>query len=174
MPKRKKVLSWPKEVKQWLDSALIGNNFSRYQELCEELRVRGFSISKSALADYGSDFQQKLEAVKLATEQAKAFCDASPDEEGALDAGLVRMLQTELFTILREMKGVDRKNVNLASITKAVAQLVRASMEQKKHARQARDQALREAADAVGDAARAQGMDESQVEFWRTKVLGVG
>ncbi|MGO1000849.1 DUF3486 family protein [Lysobacter sp. CA196] len=174
MPPRKKVLAWPKEVKEWLDSALIGNNFSRYQELCDELTARGYQISKSALAEYGSDFQHKLEAVKLATDQAKAFIEASPDDEGALDAGLVRMLQTELFTILREMKGVDRKNVNLASITKAVAQLVRASMEQKKHARQAREQALRDAADAVGNAARAQGMDEAQVEFWRAKVLGVG
>jgi hypothetical protein len=38
---------------------------------------------------------------------------------------------------------------------------------------QARLKALEDAAKVVGEAARAQGMDEEQVDFWRRKVLGV-
>ncbi|PLY04760.1 MAG: hypothetical protein C0622_02310 [Desulfuromonas sp.] len=37
----------------------------------------------------------------------------------------------------------------------------------------ARKQALEEAAQAVGDEARAQGMTDEQADFWRRKVLGV-
>lgn len=36
-----------------------------------------------------------------------------------------------------------------------------------------RKQALADAADAIGEEARAQGMDEAQAEFWMKKVLGV-
>ncbi|MDZ4378774.1 MAG: DUF3486 family protein [Xanthomonadaceae bacterium] len=172
MPKRSKVLGLPKGVKAWLDKSLVENGFSEFRALSDELRARGYEISKSAINDYSQPFRRKLEAVALATEQARAVVESSPDDEDAMGQGLMRLVQEKLFTILVEMD-VDVGKLNLSSLTKAIAQLGRTSILQKRHAMQAREKALNEAADTVAETARAQGMGEEQVRFWREKVLGL-
>ena len=95
MPPRGKVAQLPPEVKAWLDQALVESNFSGYEALSTELAERGFSIGKSALHTYGQGFEDRLSALKMASEQAKAageeidfrlivgtrlvFADATPD-----------------------------------------------------------------------------------------------
>ena len=83
MPPRSKVAGMPAEIKEWLDRALAENNFSDYELLAEELKARGYAISKSALHRYGQAFETRLSALKMASEQARAVVAAAPDEEGA-------------------------------------------------------------------------------------------
>lgn len=172
MPKRSKVLGLPKEVKAWLDKALVENGFSAFRALSDELRTRGYEISKSALNDYSQPFRRKLEALSLATAQARAVVETEPDNEDALGGALVRLVQQRLFAIVSDLD-VDPGKLNLTTLTRAVADLARASIAQKKHMAEARAKALTEAADTVAETARAQGMGEDQVRFWREKVLGL-
>lgn len=53
MPKRSTVKALPQSIRDWLDSALVENNFSGYRELEDELKKRGYDISKSAVHRYG-------------------------------------------------------------------------------------------------------------------------
>ena len=108
----------------------------------------------------------------MVTEQARAVVQAAPDEDGAVNDALVRLTQEKLFGVLMEIQ-VDPENVDLAKLAKAVAELGKASVLQKRWQAEARQKALAEAANAVGEAAQAQGMDAAQVEFWRGKVLGL-
>jgi arginine repressor len=173
MPPRSKVAGLPAEVKAWLDQALAENNFSDYEALADELTERGYAISKSALHRYGADFESRLSALKLASEQAKAVVAAAPDEEGAVNEALTRMVQEQLFNLLLAGEG----KVDLAKVAKAVAELGRASVTQKKwqaeHRKTIREEYAAEAAKAVSEELRGQdGMSEQLESRIRGILLG--
>ena len=171
MPPRSKVHQLPAEVKTWLDRALADNNFSEYESLADELKARGFAISKSALNRYGQDFEQRLVALKMASEQAKAIVDAAPDEEGAVSDALMRLVQERLFNLLLAEDG----KVDLPKAAKAIAELAKATIAQKKFSieQNARKKLLAEQEENLQVTAKAQGMNAEQIQFWREKVLGI-
>lgn len=174
MPKRPAVHSLPPKVKAWLDRALADKGFQGYRALEEELRARGYAISKSAIQRYGKDFEERLSSLKLATEQAKAIVDAAPDEEGATNEAMMRLVQEKLFAALM---AVDGNKLDLAKFARAIADLGRATVMQKRFVAEAREQARKELAaemaSRLDEEVRAQGMTDEQARFWREKVLGV-
>lgn len=170
MPPRSKVAGLPKTVKTWLDTALAENNFSDYEALANELSERGFSISKSALHRYGQDFESKLSALRLASEQARAVVAAAPDEEGSVNDALMRFVQEHLFKMLM---AEGENKFDPYKMAKAVAELGKASVVQKKWAAETeiRRAALQEAAGRVDAAALSRGLSAEEASFWREQVL---
>ncbi|MCY1214395.1 hypothetical protein D9M72_262080 [compost metagenome] len=168
MPPRSKVAGLPAEVKSWLDRALAENNFSDYEALSEELASQGFAISKSALHRYGQDFESKLSALKVASEQAKAVVAAAPDEEGAVNEALMRLVQEHLFKLLLS----DEGKMDLPKVAKAVAELGRAAVVQKKWQAEVRAKA-EAAASQVEKIARKGGLNAETVAEIRREILGV-
>ena len=171
MAPRSKVLQLPDEVKAWLDKALAENNFSDYELLSKELADRGFEISKSALHRYGQDFESRLSALKMASEQARAVVDAAPDEEGAVNEALMRLVQEHLFKLLLAEEG----KFDLPKVAKAVAELGRASVTQKKFAieERARKKLLDEQEQRLDDELRgADGMSDQLEARIRGILLG--
>ena len=94
------MLALPKEVKAWLDAALIEGNFSGYELLAEALKERGCAISKSSLQRYGEPFQVMMSKVKIAGEQAAALMAEAGDDKGAMNDALIRMIQQKTFEVL--------------------------------------------------------------------------
>jgi len=168
MPPRSKVAGLPKPVKSWLDQALADNNFSDYEALSTELETRGFAISKSALHRYGQDFESKLSALKMASEQAKAVVLAAPDEEGAVNEALMRLVQEHLFKLLM----TDGDQIDLPKVAKAVAELGRASVVQKKWQAEFREKAEAAAA-KVEKIAKKGGLNAETVDEIRREILGM-
>lgn len=168
MPPRSKVASLPKTVKAWLDKALAENSFSEYETLAAELSAQGFSISKSALHRYGQDFESKLSALKMASEQARAVVAAAPDEEGAVNEALMRLVQEHLFKILM----ADGKSFDLPKVAKAVAELGKASIAQKKWQTEYREKA-EVAASRVEKIAKKGGLNQATVDEIRREILGM-
>ncbi|HTN30684.1 MAG TPA: DUF3486 family protein [Pseudomonas sp.] len=171
MPPRSKVASLPAEVKAWLDQALAENNFSDYEALSDELAGRGFAISKSALHRYGQNFEERLSALRLASEQARAVVAAAPDEEGAVNEALMRLVQEHLFKLLMS----DEGKIDLPKVAKAVAELGRASVVQKKWAAEVevRRAALQEAATVAEGAMASQGMSKEAIDAIKRDILGI-
>lgn len=172
MPPRSKVKQLPDEVKAWLDKSLAENNFSEYELLASELQSRGFAISKSALHRYGQDFESRLSALKMASEQAKAVVQAAPDDEGAVNEALMRLVQEHLFKLLMAQKGED---IDLPKVAKAVSELGRASIAQKKFAieQNARKRLLREQEERLEEEIRGvDGMSEQLESRIRGILLG--
>jgi hypothetical protein len=132
MPAPSKVDQLPEAVRQALEQRLIAQSFSGYVPLVEWLSEQGFEISKSSVQRWGSQFEDRVSALKVATDQAKAIVSASPDDEGAMTDALLRLVQEKLFSIMLELE-VDPKKVNLSTLAKSIAQLGRASIAQKKH-----------------------------------------
>lgn len=168
MPPRSKVASLPKSVKTWLDKALAENNFSDYEALASELSSQGFSISKSALHRYGQDFESKLSALKMASEQARAVVAAAPDEEGAVNEALMRLVQEHLFKLLMS----DGDQMDLPKVAKAVAELGKASVVQKKWQAEWKEK-VETAAARVDKIAKKGGMSQTTADEIRREILGM-
>lgn len=171
MPPRSKVEQMPAEVKAWLDRALVDNNFGQYEALAAELKERGFDISKSALNRYGQTFESKLHALKMASEQAKAIVEATPDDEGAVSDALMRLVQERLFNLLLAEEG----KVDLPKAAKAIAELAKATIAQKKFSieQNTRKKLLAEQEDRLQEELRgADGMSEELENRIRGILLG--
>ncbi|MBK6742508.1 MAG: DUF3486 family protein [Hydrogenophilales bacterium] len=173
MPKRKAVEGLPNEVKAWLDGALVEGNFSGYERLAAELKARGFEIGKSAVHRYGQEFEERLKALRIVTEQARAVVEHSPDEEDAVTQALVRLTQEKLFTVLMDMQ-VDPEKVNLSGITRSIAELARSSVTVKKWAAEARAKIAAKMTELEGQAKAGKGrLDPETLRIVREEIYGL-
>lgn len=153
--------------KAWLDAELIARGFSGYKALEELCAERGLALSKSAIQRYGKPFKERLEAVKLITEQARAVVESSPDEDGAVNEALMRLIQEKLFNVVVE---AELSTGDISKITKAIAELGRASVTQKKMAAEVRKQALLDAADVAETEAKAAGATDNAISRIREAI----
>lgn len=168
MGQRSKVLDLPAETRAELDMRLITGGFRGYEALEAWLGERGFTLGKSSIHRYGSRLEERVNALKVATDQAKALVEASPDQAGDMSEALMRLMQERLFSVLMEME-VDADKVDLAKIAKAFAPIIRSDIALKRHAAEWRAKAKA----VVEELAQAQGMGEEQAQFWMRKFLGV-
>lgn len=181
MPRRSKVYDLPPELRDELNAKLVANGFQKYEPLEDWLNERGWKIGKSALHRYGQDLQEDFESamadVKKATELARAYVSADPDEQAALVDANARLAQEALLRILMELRKAQaephKAAKHIAQVTRALADLGRVSISQKKWASEVRAQERERAAGLVDEMARAQGMDEPEIAYWRGKFLGV-
>jgi len=168
MPPRSKIKQLPPEIKKWLDRSLVDGNFSGYELLEAELAERGFVIGKSSINRYGQEFERRLHAVKLATEQAKAISEGSQDDEGAMNDALIKMVQQKAFEALMKMEdGASLKEIGLM-----VARLSNATVKQKQWATEVRAKA-ESAAAAVEKIAKKGGLSAAAVNEIRSQILGI-
>ena len=172
MPRRSKIAALPKAVKEWLDATLVEGNFSGYEALEADLKARGYDIGKSSIHRYGSQFEAKLGALKVASEQARAIVAGAPDDEGAVSEALMRLVQENMFKMLVEFTPEPGQPVNLPRIAKAVAELSRATVVQKKWQDEVRSKAAA-AADAAERIARKGGLSAASVDEIRRSILGI-
>jgi len=171
VPKRSKVSGLPKPVKDWLDQALVANSFSDYEALADELKFRGYTISKSSLHRYGQGFEERLAALKMASEQAKAVVVAAPDEEGAVNEALMRLVQEHLFKLLMATDG----EFDLPKVARAVAELGKATVTQKRWQAEVRAKVASKLAEmeAQAEGGRKSGFDLETLRRVRQEIYGL-
>lgn len=168
MAPRSKIAKLPAETKAWLDRALSDNNFADYELLAAELKTRGFDISKSAVHRYGQEFETRLSALRMATEQARAISESIPDDAGAMNDALIRLVQQKAFdTLLKMEEGAPMKEIGLM-----VARLSNATVKQKQWATEVREKAA-SAAEAVEKIAKKGGLSAAAVTEIRSRILGI-
>ncbi len=170
MPARSRIALLPDEIRDELERKLLTGGFSDYAALESWLRDQGFEISRSAIHRFGKDFQAKCEAIKIATEQAKAIVGVVGDDEGNMNEALIRLIQQLSFDILVKNQDEDIVDI-LPKMGVMIAKLSKASVDQKKWATEMRKKTLLEAADTVEETARERGLSEADVQFWRERVL---
>lgn len=83
------VTRLPAEVRKEIDTRLIDGGFANYQAFSDELRRRGFAVSKSALHRYGRALEIRLQTAKAAAEIRAAGVDPEIAAELCGDATLV-------------------------------------------------------------------------------------
>ena len=175
MPQRSKVLTQlPPELRKELDKRLVEGSFTKYRPLEQWLAERGYRISKSSLQRYGDQFESRIKSVTLATAQARALTEASPDSEGAMNDALERLVQEKIFGVLIEVE--DIPDGQLARLARAVADLGRTSVSQKRWAEQMRERLAEQkrAAEAkIGALKQSGGISDEAYEAMRSALLGI-
>ena len=171
MPARSKVALLPEDIRAELERRLITSGFSNYDAIAAWLREQDVDISRSAVARFGQDFAAKCDAIRIATEQAKAIVATVGDDEGNMNEALIRLIQQLSFDILIKNQDADIAAL-LPKMGVMVAKLSKASVDQKKYMSEIREK-TKQAADDVVKAVKKGGMSEATAEEIRKKILGI-
>jgi len=154
---RSSVLDLSAEDRAWLDAMLINNGFRGYQALENELRARGYEISRSALHRYGQPLQKRLMAIKASTEAARLITEGAADDQEARSEAVIALVQTELFDTLLNLQDATDETLDtaarvklLANAARNIASLSRASVNLKRYQSEFAEKA-RAAAESVRD-----------------------
>jgi len=134
---RSKVDLLPAEVRGELNRRLEQNGFGGYRDLSDWLNDQGFEISKSAVHAYGQQFEKRLGALRVASEQAKAIAEAVGDDQNAMGEALVNLAQEKAFQVLLDME-INPEEQDFAKLTRSISELNRAAVQQKKFAEEVR------------------------------------
>ncbi|WP_290889416.1 phage protein Gp27 family protein [Arenimonas sp.] len=178
MARRSSIKALPDDARQFVDRVLLDNQFGGYEALAAALAERGYSVSKSSLHRYGSALEARLQAVKDATEGARALAASVKDDAGDLPAAVLALVQTELFQVLIDLRQADATDDPaervklLAKAGKAITESTRASVAQKKWMVEVRARAESAAAKAES-LARKGGLSESAAAQIRAAILGI-
>jgi hypothetical protein len=163
-----KIKKLPPDLKEELDRMFTEGTLHSCRQLAKWLRDNGFEISHAAIHKYGQKFERRLEAVRMATEQARIVCEQSKDDDAQMQSALMRLVQTRLFEVLTAAneagqgsaieEGATIAPVNITALARSVSGLVRAESEHRKWAERARANAA-EAGKKV-DEAREKGLSQ--------------
>ncbi len=159
---------------------LEDSGFQDYQQLTDWLTELGYQISKSSVHRFGKKHEQKMQAVSLSTQAAIYMAERNPDDAGALSSTVVTMMQSEFFNALVQLQSLDDdKDIKpmdrlaaLSKVSKGIAELSKASVNQKKHQIEVRDKA-NAAADKVEQLASKGGLSGKAVQEIRKAILGI-
>ena len=177
MPPRSAINLLPEAIRLELDKKLISGGFSDYVKLADWLETQGWKLSKSTVHRYGQAFEDRIEALRLATGQAKALVEASPDDEGATSEALMRLVQEKLFKVLLDFEVTDPSKLNLGGMAKAIAELGRTTIAQKKWQAEVREQVraeiVAEQSAALSSAVKSGGLTKESADIFRREILGL-
>lgn len=129
----------PVDVREWLEAELVRGGFAGYSRLTEELNAKleqaGVeAASRSAVHRFGQSIEERISALKRTTEIARTLATEVGDDEGAMNDALVRLMQDKLFNLVLDLEvDPEKDDVSITKLARAVADLGRASVQQKKY-----------------------------------------
>jgi uncharacterized protein DUF3486 len=146
--RRHKINRLPPDLKEGLDRMLGEGRMHTCRQLAKWLADNGFRISHEAINKYGRKFERRLEAIRMATEQARLVCEQFKDDDEQMQSALMRLVQTNLFEVLTAVNEVKNSSegangptiapVNITALARSVSGLARAETEHRKWAARAR------------------------------------
>jgi hypothetical protein len=157
----------PKELRAELDTRLIDSAFSDYRGLVEWLQAKGYRLSRHSLQRYGSD----LAAISRATRQLKSIMS---DHEGSMNDALISLIQSRLFDVLVESEHIE--SGQLMNFARAITELGRATVQQKKWAEDFRERLenqKRAAGEKIKEIARNGGLSAEAEKAIRATLMGI-
>jgi hypothetical protein len=167
-----KIKKLPPDLKEELDRMFSEGTLHSCRQLAKWLGDNGFEISHAAIHKYGQKFERKLEAIRLATEQARMVCEEFKGDDEQMQNALMRLVQTRLFEVLtaanekttgsENEEGATIAPVNVTALARSVSGLARAETEHRKWAERARAN-VAEAGKKV-DEAQAKGLSKDAAE----------
>lgn len=172
MARRSSIDLLPEAVRQELERRLLAQAFGGYEALADWLAEQGFEISKSAVHRFGQRFEERAQALRMVTEQARALVEAAPDDESAVSEALIRLTQEKCFTLLLDAE-IDPANVNFPKLVQNVAHLTRAQVYRSKHVAEIRRETATQAAEVAGREAKNAGLSADKVDAIRREILGI-
>nr|VFK21751.1 MAG: Protein of unknown function (DUF3486) [Candidatus Kentron sp. LFY] len=169
---KSKIDQLPPEERQWVEDWLIQHNFTGYDEFEKQARERGIDVSRSGGQRWGSEFQMRLERIKIATEQAQAIVRTTGDDSANLTEGLQSLVQTKLFEMMQQFNYDPEEGIDIVKVTRAVADMSRATVNQKRWRLEVKTR-VEAAAREVESVVKKGGISEDTAKQIRQKILGI-
>jgi len=177
-----KIRRLPEDLKIELDRRLEAGTFRSFRILSEWFAEKGYEISHTALSKYRLKFDRRLESIRLASEQARIVCEQFKDDDVHMQGALLRLVQTHLFQMLRDVKDEEIRTtggtatekiapINITALARSVSGLVRADAENRKLAERTRV-AVAEAAKKV-DEDREKGLSVDAADQIRAALMEI-
>ncbi|MDB5107944.1 MAG: hypothetical protein JWM69_885 [Candidatus Binatus sp.] len=175
-----KIKRLPEDLKAELDRLLSENTFHSCRSLATWLSENGFQISHAAIHKYGQKFDQRLDSIRKATEQAKIVCAQFKDDDQQMQTALMRLVQTQLFEVLaaaneKQTRPGARKaalaSVNLTALARSVSSLAKAQVENRRWSERARERIA--LAEKTVDEARAKGLSGDAADQIKSVLMAV-
>jgi Bacteriophage Mu, Gp27 len=176
-----KIKQLPPDLKEELDKLLSQGTFVSCRQLAKWLGDNGFEISHAAIHKYGQKFERRLDAVRMATEQARIVCEQFKGDDTQMQTALLRLVQTRLFEVLAAVNERDKERakpgestiapVNITALARSVSGLVKAEAEHQRFAERMR--AGLAAAEKKVDEARAKGLSKEAAEQIKAVLLEI-
>ena len=143
-----KIKQMPQDLKEQLDGLLSDGTFHSCRQLAKWLGDNGFEISHAAIHKYGQKFERRLDAIRMATEQARIVCEQFKGDDAQMQTALLRLVQTRLFEVLTVANETEKGSakqggatiapVNIGALARSVSGLVKAETEHQRWAERAR------------------------------------
>lgn len=164
-----KIKRMPKDLKAQLDAMMSDGTFHSSIQLAKWLGDNGFEISSRSLRQYSENFEQRLDAIRMATEQARIVCEQFKDDDDRMQTALLRLVQTQLFEVLSVSNGKGRTRrsaptapVNIGALARCVSNLIKAQTEHQKWADRTRASVA--AAEKKVEEARTKGLSKEAAD----------
>jgi hypothetical protein len=179
MPRRSKVFGLDQETRDELNARLVASGFAGYEALAQWLEGRGYKLSKSALHRYGGDLQADFDSamsdVRRTTDLARAYVAGDADEQASLVDATARIAQETLLRISIELRKAElepeKVAAHMSKVARALADLGRVSIAQKKWAQELRRKTLEAAAQNVESEAKRQGASATTIDALRAAIM---
>lgn len=179
MVQRSKISQLPQDVREALERKLVANGFAGYVGLADWLAEQGYDIRKSAVHEYGQALERKLEAIRASTTAARSIAEAAPDDADLRSAAVMSLVQTEIFDVMVTLQEAEDAEPTerlklLSRAAKSIAELSRASVNQKKWQEQvgARVAIAQKAVDGAARRGRLQPEDADTIRAAIRQILG--
>ncbi len=159
MPAPSAIDALTPEQRTALDQAITQRNFANYDGLVAWLTEQGFELSRSTVARHGNKLKRRLQQVRDSTEGARLIAQAAPDDADLRSAAVISMVQSELFNVMVSLQDLEdatdpaERICLLKDAAKSIAEMSKASVNQKKWElgirKQERDRAVQEVSAAL-------------------------
>lgn len=148
MPRVSRISLLSEADRRALEEELLARGFADYQGIADWYEAKhGEPIGLKTVWQHGQKVKKRMEAIKASTEAARLIASAAPDEEDYRSAAVMSMVQSELFGILVSLQeageveeddaeGPAKRIQLMTQAARAISDLSRASVSQKKHAAQ--------------------------------------
>ncbi|HEY9159393.1 phage protein Gp27 family protein [Candidatus Binatus sp.] len=180
-----KMKGMPTDLKEQFDALIGDGTFHTSSQLKKWLGDNGFEISSRSIRQYGENFERRLDAIRMATEQARIVCEEFKDDDAKMQTALLRLVQTRLFELLavaNEKPGPRKRGsakiepakiapVNIAAMARTVSGLVKAETEHQKWAEHTREKVA--AVEQKVEDARAKGLSKNAADQIRSVLMEI-
>ena len=181
-PGSKKIARLPVDLHDELDRRLTGSAFHSSRELSKWLAANGYTISHTSIHKYGQKFERRLDAIRIASEQARLVCEQFDGDDVSMQNALMRLVQTQMFDMLtaanetakRTPKGrvADVIPINLTGVARTVAGLLKVDVERRRWAERTREK-IAEAAETLEAAKKSDGLSDNVVATIRGVLMAI-
>ncbi len=167
----------PVSLRQELDQELVNRNFSDYSELTAWLNERlaeselELTLSRASVHRYGKRFEERVEMLELATQQADRLKVLFNDDGANLSEQALQLAQGLAFNLMIE-NGEKLTPKELSMMTRSLSEATRGFVNVKKYQTEVKDRA-EAAARAVAAQARSGGLSEATIAQIEQQILGI-